>query len=78
MNQSEAGHLGGISTSCRYGLERCPTCGHITENRFHAENGRKGGQIGGKVVVRKYGREHMSEIGKLGGRGNKGEKHATG
>ena len=71
MTKSEAGRLGGIATSCRFGIERCPTCGHITENRFHRENGKKGGQIGGKVVVRKYGRAHMSAIGKKGGRPKK-------
>ena len=30
--------------------------------------GRKGGLKGGRTVMEKYGREHFSRIGKLGGR----------
>jgi general stress protein YciG len=32
-----------------------------------AEAGRKGGQIGGRVVAQKYGHEHFEEIGRKGG-----------
>lgn len=32
-----------------------------------AEAGRRGGQIGGRVVAQKYGHEHFEEIGRKGG-----------
>jgi hypothetical protein len=71
MSHSEAGRLGGISTSIKYGVEslRCPTCGHLMEkSEFHAKAGSIGGSIGGRKVLKLYGREHFSKLGKMGGR----------
>ena len=69
MNKSEAGHLGGIETSVRFGPVRCPTCGYLPEkSEFHVRNGRHGGSRGGRKVLKIYGRNHFSEIGRLGGR----------
>lgn len=75
MDHAEAGRLGGIETSVHYGPRRCPTCGHLSDkSEFHIENGRKGGNVGGRKIVKLRGREWMSRIGKLGGRGNTREK----
>lgn len=73
--RSEAGRQGGVKTACEYGINRylCPEFGGICprkideKSEFYAKNGK----LGGTIVVKKYGREHMSRIGKLGGRGNK-------
>lgn len=75
MTYSEAGRLGGIETSVRYGPQRCPTCRHLSEkSEFHINNGKKGGGIGGRKIFKLRGREWMSQIGKLGGRGNTRER----
>jgi hypothetical protein len=64
MNKSEAGKLGAIETKRNFGIEKCPTCGAVKTSGFYAQNGAKGGQ----VTFLLHGREHMSRIGKLGGR----------
>lgn len=35
---------------------------------YHAINGKLGGLTGGAVTLARYGRDHFSQIGKLGGR----------
>jgi general stress protein YciG len=64
MDKAEAGRLGGIETKRNFGLDKCPTCGAIKISGFYADNGAKGG----KTTVLLHGREHMSKIGKMGGR----------
>jgi hypothetical protein len=61
---------GGQATKAKYGFVRCD-CGflHRTSD-FYARNG----QNGGLKTVEIHGAEHMREIGKLGGRGNKKER----
>lgn len=88
MNRAEAGREGGIKTACEYGLNHyiCPEFGGICPRKleeksdFYSGNGKKGGPVAAAVTAKKYGgkdsqlyRNHMSEIGKLGGRGNKRE-----
>jgi len=64
MDHSEAGRKGAIATKSRHGLTVCPCCGNPLLTDFYRENGHKGGSR----VVALYGIEHMSAIGKLGGR----------
>ena len=40
---------------------------HALTREQKADAGRKGGQIGGRVVAQKYGHEHFEEIGRKGG-----------
>lgn len=55
MTVSEAGHMGGESTSKSHGHE------------FYQEIGKKGGKKGGAVVRDKYGHEFYEDIGHKGG-----------
>jgi general stress protein YciG len=72
VNRSESGRLGGIKTSIKFGIHRCPTCGHLAEkSEFHQAAGKKGGDKGGRKTLKLYGREHYVNMGKQGGRGNK-------
>jgi len=68
MSHSEAGRLGGIETSRRFGVERCPHCGQLMSAGYMQELGSRGGRIGGVTTKRLYGLDHYREIGKLGGR----------
>ncbi len=64
----KAGLKGGPATKAKYGFIRC-NCGFIHRTSdFYAQNGANGG----KKTVETYGREHMAELGRRGGRGNKG------
>ena len=68
MTKQEAGYLGAIETKRNFGLETCSTCGRVKTSGFYAQNGAKGGQ----ATVLLHGRDHMSQIGKLGGRPKNG------
>lgn len=68
MTPREAGRLGGLATSRKHGLAPCPHCGRMMSSGFYEENGALGGAIGGQVVMQRYGRAHMAEIGRKGGR----------
>jgi hypothetical protein len=63
-SKSEAGKLGAIATKRNFGIEICPTCGRVKTSGFYAQNGAKGGA----VTVALHGRDHMSRIGRRGGR----------
>lgn len=66
MNSQESGRKGGIATRDNH-LTLCPLCGALIKNQFFSEKGQKGGE----TTKRRYGRAFYSEIGHLGGRGNK-------
>jgi len=69
--QIEARRKGGRATKAKYGFVRCD-CGFLHRSSdFYAQNGANGG----KKTFETYGSEHMSALGKMGGRGNKGGKH---
>ena len=68
MTPKEAGQLGGLSTSRKHGLAPCPHCGRMMSSGFYEGNGAKGGAVGGQVVVQRYGRAYMAELGRKGGR----------
>ena len=78
MTKAEAGALGGKRTKAAYGLEFCPTCDQPIYNRHFREIGARGGRKGGLTTLQRYGREHMTCVGRMGGRGNKrhGDKDA--
>jgi hypothetical protein len=67
MNRQEAGLKGAIETKRNFGIEMCPACGAIKTSDFYVQNG----TMGGEKTFKLYGKEWMSKIGKLGGRGNK-------
>lgn len=58
---------GGETTKHRFGIDKCPCCGRLMMNGYYSDLAQKGGQ----AVVEKYGRDHMREIGKKGGRPRK-------
>ena len=68
MTRKEAGRLGGLTTSRKHGLAPCPHCGRMMSTGFFEKNGALGGAVGGQVVIQRYGRSHMAEIGRKGGR----------
>ena len=69
----QGGKKGGETTKARYGIDRCPCCGRMMLNGYYSDLAQQGGQ----AVVEKYGREHMREIGKKGGRPRKDVKNAN-
>jgi len=73
MRAAEARLKGAIATKRNHGLEICPCCGQIMQSGFYAENGRKGGEM----TLQVHGRDFFSEIGKMGGRGNKRKRSAN-
>jgi len=68
VTHSEAGRLGGLATSRKHSFTACPHCGRLMSTGFYEENGRKGGAIGGRVVLQRYGIRHFAELGRKGGR----------
>jgi len=69
MTRKEAGHLGGISTSCKFGIVRCEHCGQLLPANEHFKAiGSKGGIKGAEVLKRKYSAEQRKEWAKKGGR----------
>jgi len=64
MTPKESGQLGGLATSRAHGLAPCPHCGRMMSTGFYETNG----AIGGQVVVQRYGRAYMAELGRKGGR----------
>jgi general stress protein YciG len=66
MNPKESGRKGGLATRDSH-LMLCPSCGNPIKSCFFEETGRKGGE----ATSKRYGRRFYSEIGHLGGRGNK-------
>jgi calcineurin-like phosphoesterase family protein len=63
MNKTEAGRLGGITTSVKYGPERCLACGHLpVKSEFHVRNGQKGGYKGGKKTLLLHGHNHFPRL----------------
>lgn len=81
MNRQEAGRLGGLKGGRRLATLTaqeciCDKCGRPLTSKMRKILGKKNhyddiGLKGGQAIIQKYGKEHMSEIGKLGGRGNK-------
>ena len=77
---------GGNHTHEFHGIERCPHCGAIKLNGFHAEHGRKGGidqaskrhevEIDGEKVILE-GTAYYQWLGQRGGRGNKRTREGT-
>ena len=66
MAKDTAGRLGGMATRDTH-LTLCPLCGTPVKNGYFTGTGRKGGQ----ATLDKKGRSFYSQIGRLGGRGNK-------
>jgi len=66
MNKIEAGHMGGVETSFKWGVEqyRCPTCGQLPAD-FTSPHHKKVGSKGGLKTLALYGREHMRELARL-------------
>lgn len=64
MTHTDAGLLGGIATLNTHGVERCPCCGRAVPSRYYSDIGTKGGV----TTIARYGRAHMTAIGKRGGR----------
>lgn len=62
---------GGQATKKKYGFCRCNLGFIHRTSEFYAQNGANGG----KKTVELYGTEHMAELGRRGGRGNKKEEH---
>lgn len=72
MTKREAGKLGGIATSVKFGIQRCEHCGQLLPpNEHHKEIGSKGGKKGAEVLKRKYSSEQRSAWAKMGGRPRK-------
>lgn len=72
MTKKEAGHLGGIATSIKFGIERCEHCHQLLPpNEHHKRIGAKGGVKGAAVLQRKYSAEQRREWARLGGRPKK-------
>ena len=72
MTPKEAGHLGGIATSVKFGIERCNHCGQLLPpNEHFKEIGALGGIKGIAVLHRKYTPEQRRQWAKKGGRPKK-------
>jgi general stress protein YciG len=69
MNPKDSGHKGGIATRDNH-ITLCSECGHLIKSQFYSETGAKGGA----TTLKRYGREHYTNMGKKGGRGNKRNK----
>jgi len=66
MNPQESGRKGGLATRDNH-ISLCPCCGNPMKSSFFEKTGQKGGER----TLQKHGRAFYSEIGHLGGRGNK-------
>ena len=67
------GQAGGLKTRDNH-AEVCPVCGSLVFSSYYRQLGRSGGVS----LFRQRGREHMSEIGRMGGRPRKGNGSRSG
>jgi len=77
MTKTESGSKGGLSCKLRQGTYYIPfifmsgSYSEILQMPIETDYFSIQGSKGGNSTFNKYGHNHMSEIGKMGGRGNK-------